>query len=253
MTELRRWSEEGATAAELSLLEISRRERVPAQARTRALQGLGLVAVASSVAGAAAAAAATGRSAGVLLKLLSIPVLSAGLLAGGLAIERAHRARTPATSASAAALVARPSSLAAAHASTPPSVDSVEAPAGATATSATSATATSAASPAVPALSARVARSEGSAGRLSREVQALELAQQALGAHNAGSALRLLDRYGAEFPAGALGSEATVLRVRALLMNGNRGAAQTLANSYALAHPDSPYARRIQDILRSGR
>ena len=96
------------------------------------------------------------------------------------------------------------------------------------------------------------ARTEGSAGQLGGEVQALEFVQRALAAHNASAALKQLDHYRVEFGSGALRSEATVLRVQALLMSGNRGAAQALADAYSAAHPDSPYARRIQDTLRSG-
>jgi hypothetical protein len=248
MTELRRWSEEGATASELSLLEISRREQAPSGARARALKALGLVAAASTVATATTAAAATGRSTAALLKLLSIPVVGGGLVAGGLVLEHVQRAHT--TEPSRAALIASASALAVTH---PPAlplapVDSAVASASPTAASAAASTPAPTAS-----MGGRSARAEGAAGRLAREVQALELVQQALAAHNASSALHLLDRYGTEFPGGVLGSEATVLRVQALLMSGNRGAAQALADSYSSAHPDSPYAHRIQDTLRSGR
>ncbi len=246
MTELRRWCEEGATAAELSLLETSRREQVPPRVRAGAMETLGLLAAASTVATATTAAAATGRGTAVLLKLLSIPVIGGGLVAGGLALEHARHARAIAPRQ--AAVVASASSTAAAHAPSDPSarVDLTVAPA-----SAPSAAASTLPAP-TTSVGVRSARTEGSAGRLAREVQALELAQKALAAHNAGSALHLLDRYGAEFQGGALGSEATVLRVQALLMNGNRSAAQALADSYSSAHPDSPYAHRIQDTLRSG-
>jgi hypothetical protein len=249
MSELRRWSEEGATAAELSLLQVSRREQAPPQARSRALEALGLLAAASTVATATAtAAAATGRNTAVLLKLLGIPLVGGGLVAGGLVLVHAQRLRASASEAATAAS-AKSLATARAFAAAPTLAGSGE--------PSTSSTAPSASTSALPTPTAsvvgvRTAHAEAAAGRLSREVQALELAQQALGAHNPGAALQKLDRYGAEFPGGALGSEATVLRVQALLMNGNRTAAQALADSYSAAHPDSPYARRIQDTLRSG-
>ncbi len=240
MTELRPWSEEGATPAEQALLELSRREHAPAGARARALEALGLVAAASTVAAMTSAAATTGRGTAVILKLVSIPLVGAGLVAGGWAIERASRTR-------AVAAIEAPSITSVGSTAGAPS----SAPALTTTAEATASAAAANSAPPVP--SARVMRTEGAAGKLSREVQALELVQNALAAHNGGFALKLLDRYGAEFPTGALGSEATVLRVQALLMNGNRASAQALADSYSSAHPDSPYAHRIQDILQSGR
>lgn len=235
MSDLRRWSEDGATASELSLLESSRREHAPARARERAAKALGLAALASSVTGAATATAMTTRGSAFLLKLLSIPVVGAGLVVGGVAVLRSPRAAAPPVVSSA---VSAPAATAAI-----PNAPPLESP-----PAAPEVAASSSVRAAVP----RAPRAEASSGRLSREVQALGKAQEALAAHDPGAALRLLDRYGAEFPGGALGSEATVLRVRALLASGNRPAAQRLADTYSVAHPDTPYARRIQDTVRSG-
>ena len=74
MSDLRRWSEDGATATERSLLESSRQEHAPARARERVSKALGLAVVASSVTGAATATAMSTRGSVFLLKLLSIPV-----------------------------------------------------------------------------------------------------------------------------------------------------------------------------------
>lgn len=86
--------------------------------------------------------------------------------------------------------------------------------------------------------------------RLSREVAALESVQLALTERNPDAALRLLDRYAASFPAGALSSEANVFRVRALLMRGDRAGAQAIVDAYSVAHPESPYGKRLQGLLR---
>src|SRR5882724_12686711 len=93
MSELRRWSEEGATAAELSLLEVSRREQAPAQARVRTLGALGL-AVAVSTATSTAVAIASRSGVGLLLKVFGASLLGGGLVVTGLAIRRAHLAAT---------------------------------------------------------------------------------------------------------------------------------------------------------------
>jgi outer membrane protein assembly factor BamD (BamD/ComL family) len=62
-------------------------------------------------------------------------------------------------------------------------------------------------------------------------------------------ALDLLDRYRAQFPHGALSSEATLLRAQALVQSGDRAGARALVDAYMMAHPDSPYARRLKEIV----
>ena len=96
----------------------------------------------------------------------------------------------------------------------------------------------------------RPARAAASDERLSREVTALELANAALGAKQPDAALRALDDYAQKFPRGALQSDATVLRVRALVARGDRAAAQRLADAYSAAHPDSPFTRRLDALVR---
>jgi outer membrane protein assembly factor BamD (BamD/ComL family) len=85
---------------------------------------------------------------------------------------------------------------------------------------------------------------------LSRELKTLELAHQALAAHNPRTALGVLDRYRAQFPEGRLASEAVLLRVQALVAIGDRAGAQALADAYAAANPGTPYARRLKEIVQ---
>jgi hypothetical protein len=80
---------------------------------------------------------------------------------------------------------------------------------------------------------------------LAREVKALKTVQALLG-HDPEVALRLLDRYQAQFPHGSLSSEATVLRAQALLAKGDRAGAQALVDGYSSAHPDSLYAKWLK-------
>lgn len=84
---------------------------------------------------------------------------------------------------------------------------------------------------------------------LDREVALLEIVKAKLGAHDAAEATRNLDVYNSEFPQGALRPEATVLRVQTLLMQGNRPAAQALADEYLGQHPSSVHATRIRALL----
>jgi hypothetical protein len=81
---LKRWPEEGVTADELSLLQLSRRERAPVEARVRTLGALGAMsATTGATASALAAAGTSGLSA--LAKLAA--VLGASLAAPGVVLH----------------------------------------------------------------------------------------------------------------------------------------------------------------------
>ena len=85
---------------------------------------------------------------------------------------------------------------------------------------------------------------------LAAEVRALEQAQRALAAGDPAAALRALDRYDADFPAGKLAAEGVVLRVRALLQDGQRARAVALAKAFAARHPDGAYTRQLDGLVR---
>ena len=84
---------------------------------------------------------------------------------------------------------------------------------------------------------------------LSDEVAALQVARNALAAHDPGAALQALDRYKSRFSAGRLAPEATVLRIEALVERGDRAQASALAERFEASNPKSPYADRIRSIL----
>lgn len=246
MSELRRWSEEGATPDEALLVEVSRRERAPAQTRVRTLEALG-VAVAASAATAGAATAGTAAAAphivvkagfSALAKLAALSVVGGGIVAGAIVVaQRPHVGPTMQEPAPAAPGAGRPSSV-----EPPPQVPAV--------------TDVSDPAPAETAVG-NAARSDRAtrphtSDDLARELAALESVQEALAQRDAATSLRLLDRYQARFPHGALSSEATVLRVQALLASGDRGRAQALVEGYCAAHPSSPYAKRLRELVRGG-
>ena len=254
MSELRRWSEEGATAAERELLEASRAERPPPHARVRALHAVGITtavatvtattaaSAASTTATVSTAAATTAMTAGWVLaaKIVGVSVLAGGVVAGGLAVRAFHRTGAPATTGRQVTAQAEPPAEPPLPAPDPSVTDLGVSP--------------SASAPPPPATPrARTRRSPGPSDRLSQEVAALERAHRALAAHDPEAALRLLDGYRADFPGGALASDATVLRVQALLAKGDRAAAQTLADAYSADHPESPYGKRIEDLVRTER
>lgn len=84
---------------------------------------------------------------------------------------------------------------------------------------------------------------------LPQELALLDAAKSALNQRRAGAALGLLDRYQAEFASGALAPEATVLRVRALLLAGRRDAAVLVGKRFIAAHPERSQARVIRELV----
>ena len=59
----------------------------------------------------------------------------------------------------------------------------------------------------------------------------------------------LLREYDSRYPGGALGPEATALRVEALLRAGDRTKGQALGEKFVAQHPNGPYATRIRSLL----
>ena len=84
---------------------------------------------------------------------------------------------------------------------------------------------------------------------LSAEVAALDRARKALAGGNSGGAMTELDRYRRDFPKGLLGAEATVLRVRALLAQGQRAQAESLGRRVIARNPKGFYAKQIRALI----
>jgi len=95
---------------------------------------------------------------------------------------------------------------------------------------------------------APVAAPAGSAS-IAREVELLDSVKAKLGAGQAGEAARALDAYDAEFPAGTLRPEATVLRIRTLLASGDRPSAEKLGSAFLAEHPSGVHAKRVRALL----
>jgi hypothetical protein len=96
---------------------------------------------------------------------------------------------------------------------------------------------------------ARPAATNDRASSLADEVSTLDAARRELAAGRARSALAAIDAYRARFPTGALRTEATVLRVEALLGFGDRAAAEREANAIVRAAPGTRHAARVLDLL----
>jgi hypothetical protein len=98
--------------------------------------------------------------------------------------------------------------------------------------------------PDAPAPAARAASSS-----IAEEVSALDRARGAIAARQPAEALRALDEYERIAGPRVLGQEASVLRVEALLLAGDRAGAANLARRLLAAAPRSPHAPRWQAIV----
>jgi outer membrane protein assembly factor BamD (BamD/ComL family) len=85
---------------------------------------------------------------------------------------------------------------------------------------------------------------------LGDQVAAMDSARSALASGDAAEARRQLDDYEARFPNGVLAQEATVLRIEALLKQGQGGAARALGERFLADHPTSAHAAHVRRMLR---
>jgi hypothetical protein len=83
------------------------------------------------------------------------------------------------------------------------------------------------------------------------EISAITLVRGALDQGDASGALRALDGYQQAYPHGTLAPEASVLRIEALQLAGERSRAKALGESFLKAHPKSPHAQRVRSLLGS--
>jgi hypothetical protein len=86
------------------------------------------------------------------------------------------------------------------------------------------------------------------ASRLREEALLVRNAERLLGSDPA-AALRLTEERRQRFPGGALGQEAEVVAIDALLRLGRRDAAVRRARAFEASHKDSLYARRIHALV----
>lgn len=249
MSDLRRWSEDGAMPEELRLIDAARSERLSDADRARMLKRAGIgAAVGAAAAASGTANAATGGFS--LLAKIVVGVFICGAAAGG-AWKLTRPLAPPAATRSAAAPSAS-TAIAATSAETAPTTSGDEA-APAEAPSSSSSPEPTAAAAGSSAARLRPTASGAASVSLSDEVTALERARKALASQSPEAALRELGKYDKRFPRGVLSSEQTVLRVQALLARGDVDKAIAVADQFAAANPDSPYARRVQELVRASR
>jgi hypothetical protein len=87
---------------------------------------------------------------------------------------------------------------------------------------------------------------------LEREVRLLDEVRARCSATQYSQALALLDLHRQKFDGGALGPEALVLRVQALLGEGRRAEAQSVAKPYLASNRESSISKRLIALLGNG-
>jgi hypothetical protein len=241
----RRWMEEGATQFERRLLGSAQGDGPSPQARQAARGALGLGAIAAAELGGAGAGVSTLHAkfaSGVFAKWIVVGGLSGTAIVGSLEYAREHPPDASPAAASASTLTA-PAPRAKARAASVARRDVTAEPTAAlTPLAAKRATPIPAVAPAPPAEPAPT---------LADETAALDAVRAALETASGGAALGLLDGYDRRFVAGSLRSEATVLRVEALLAAGRRAEAVALATRQISADPTSAHAARLRSLVEA--
>lgn len=252
MSDPRRLSEEGGSDLELSLLRSARHDAPSSASRRKALVALGLAgsvgaAVTATTATSTATTAIVKSSAGALLKWIAVGVIggvvtvgavtlvqpsTSGPDGGGSRVPGAAPQASPAAkglAARAQAEQSKPIETAAPLPAPDPPGEEAAAPR--------------------PAASAAPASPRPAPTSLTGEIASLDAAREALAAGDASRALRALDEHDRKFPGGMLGPEATVLRIEALALRGDRASAARLGNAFLDAHPRSPHANRVRTLI----
>jgi hypothetical protein len=87
-------------------------------------------------------------------------------------------------------------------------------------------------------------------GSVALEIEALERVRSELARKDGQAALAALGRYASAHPRGVLAHEADVLRVEALLLEGDAAAALELAQQLLGRHGESPHRARLEALAR---
>jgi hypothetical protein len=83
---------------------------------------------------------------------------------------------------------------------------------------------------------------------LREQRQAIDAARRALAAGKSGETLAIVDGYDARTAAPLFGQEASLLRIEALLAQGQAARAQALGRAFLARHPQSPLAQRVRSL-----
>ena len=229
----------GAGSLERALLEAWNEDRPSPEARAKTLAALGLAS--GVVAGAAATASVAPKAmvagSAALLKWIGLAVLLLGVAAVVVAKSRNDSdAQIPAPIAPAVTAVAP-------HADVAPT----PAPSSSAVLDFDSLPPTPAPSSATPPHAKHVAPAADP--DLSPQIALLDGARAALAAGDGARAKALASRYELQFPNGAFSQEAEVLRIEAMLAQGDRDGATRAGARFLQSHPSSPHAAHVRELL----
>lgn len=228
---------DGGGDLEVALLRSARSDAPSPQARQKALAAAGLVvgATAATAKAAAAGGAAAKFGSWAVAAWVGIGVLG-GVAAVGVVESVSNRSPV----------------------ANPPAVVTVQAPAPPKAPVVLPETPRESSEPAAPSTSSAVeaprpvqpvATNSSANLSLAAEVASLDRARKALSTGNSSAAFAELSDYQRQFPRGAMGPEATVLRIEAMSAAGDRSGARSLAERFLAAHPASPHGSRIRSLV----
>lgn len=97
-----------------------------------------------------------------------------------------------------------------------------------------------------PGRAALQAAQAGRSSTLSAEVSLVDAARTAIGMGSYGEALRLVDEYHRDFPAGELEADAEVVAIDALAGRGEQSAVRERAARFLSRYPNDPHAARVR-------
>jgi hypothetical protein len=259
MNELEPLFDVSASARTRALLQAGRRDTPPEDFSQRLLAGLGVAAVtttvtisaAASASGAAVSSAASSSGGAVsavlaVCKWVAVGVLGGGIFAAGVDLALAPQPALPVVSYAAPA--AKPASAPSKPQQRPGAVVTPETtPQGVPEHQREAVLTLPRPEPVAAAVAAGTA---GSPGQLGREVAGIDRARQALAAGDAAGTLRELDSFEHTQQTGVLEREARVLRIDALLAQGQTNPARSLAEQYVQQYPNDAHAARLRALLK---
>jgi hypothetical protein len=230
------------SAEERALWNSALDDRPPRRSLSATLQAVGVgSAITTAASGAGAGVVAKAGTGLVLFKWGAVVGLAGAVAVGGGVMAR--RTSAPAESPQPVAAAAAP----AATPREPPRAEQTQAAPESPEKAPVPQPAARAPASTVRAAAARSSAATASQPDITAEIQNIDSARALIRQGRTKEALAALDRGKSK----SLDVEATVLRIEALMRQGDRARATALANSFLSAHPKSPYAARIRALLRS--
>jgi hypothetical protein len=244
MNDPRRLLDGGGGPLEAKVLRSACGDVPPPEGKARLLGAMGLAAATTTAAGAGATSAAMSGAKGALAiagKWLVLGGMGAAVAAGTVHVVRPFIAptRPPVVAQSPTPSVMK---IAAPSVHAPPSPRSIDS------------TEPAIEPPAMPtpAPAPRVPAHTGDDDALTEELPYIDRARRSLAEGEPADAIVSLNAYELRFIHPRLAEEAQVLRIEALVRLGKTEPARSVAERFLRADPASPYAKRVQSLLRQG-